>query len=38
MSRFEDAVTLLGTFLAPALDGTAAGRRWVASEQHWEAH
>lgn len=36
MTRFEDAVALVGVFLAPVLDGTAPGRRWVASACRWE--
>lgn len=35
-TRFEDAVALVGAFLAHALDGTAAGRRWVAAELDWQ--
>lgn len=36
LTRFEDAVALVGAFLAPALDGTAAGRRWVAADLAWQ--
>lgn len=34
-TSFPDAVALVGAFLAPALDGSSAGRRWVASERAW---
>lgn len=35
MTAFADAVALVGAFLAPALDGSAAGRRWIASDLTW---
>lgn len=35
VTRFEDAVALVSAFLAPALDGTASDRRWIASECRW---
>ncbi|GEL45065.1 hypothetical protein CHO01_01810 [Cellulomonas hominis] len=36
MTRFEDAAALVGAFLAPVLDGSAVGRRWVASDLSWQ--
>jgi len=36
VTAFADAVTLVGAFLAPVLDGTASGRRWLASERAWK--
>ena len=33
---YTDAVALVSTMLAPALDGTAAGRRWVAARTTWQ--
>ena len=33
---FADAVTLMGAFLVPVLDGEAAGRRWFASDRAWK--
>lgn len=35
VTAFADAVTLVGAFLAPVLDGSAAGRRWTASDLTW---
>lgn len=35
MTAFADAVALVGALLAPALDGSAAGRRWVAADLIW---
>lgn len=36
-TRFADAVELVATFLAPALDHTAEGFRWNPGELRWEA-
>ena len=35
MTAFADAVALVGAFLAPVLDGSAAGRRWLAGDLTW---
>ncbi|HEY0186596.1 MAG TPA: nucleotidyl transferase AbiEii/AbiGii toxin family protein [Cellulomonas sp.] len=35
LTVFADAVALVGGFLAPVLDGRAAGLRWVATELSW---
>lgn len=35
MTSFPAAVELIATFLGPALDGTALGRRWSADEGAW---
>lgn len=35
MTAFPDAVALVGAFLAPVVDGSAAGRRWIASDLTW---
>ncbi|MBD3778436.1 MAG: nucleotidyl transferase AbiEii/AbiGii toxin family protein [Micrococcales bacterium] len=35
MTAFADAVALVGTLLAPVLDGSAAGRRWIAADLIW---
>ena len=36
MTTFPSAVELVGTFLGPALDGSAAGRRWSSDLARWE--
>lgn len=35
LTAYADAVTLVETFLRPALDGTAGGRRWAAGDLAW---
>ncbi|GEA87422.1 nucleotidyl transferase AbiEii/AbiGii toxin family protein [Cellulomonas cellasea] len=34
-TTFADAAALVGGFLAPALDGTAAGQHWIAADLAW---
>jgi hypothetical protein len=35
-TAYADAVALVSTMLTPALTGTAAGRRWTASDTSWQ--
>jgi len=35
-TTFPSAVELVGRFLGPALDGSAAGRRWSSGLARWE--
>jgi hypothetical protein len=36
LTTFPSAVELVGRFLGPALDGSAAGRRWSSDLARWE--